>query len=94
MSLGNRYVLISPCRHEAEFMRQAIDKSAYDFVCKLNPDLLAPPRYFEILMQRMLDDTRVATCSGKSCIREGGELVFECHCDDTSLAELTPARPQ
>jgi glycosyltransferase involved in cell wall biosynthesis len=147
----NRYVLISPCRNEAAFMRQTLDsvaaqtlrpgkwiivddgstdataqilaeyaakydwisivtrpdrghravgpgvvdafysgyetfdKSSYDFVCKLDLDLLLPPRYFEILIRRMNADPRIATCSGKSYIMEGGRLRDERHGDDTSL---------
>ena len=122
MSSKSRYVLISPCRNEAAFMRQTlesvvaqslrpakwvivddgstdetpailaeyasrhawisivtradrghravgpgvvdafysgyqtIDRAEYDFVCKLDLDLLLPPRYFEILIQRMNSD--------------------------------------
>ena len=147
----SRYVLISPCRNEAAFMRQTldsvvaqslkparwvivddgstdetaailseyaalhdwisivtradrghravgpgvidafysgyetIDRNEYDFVCKLDLDLLLPPHYFEILIQRMNDDTRIATCSGKSYIYENGDLIYERHGDDTSL---------
>jgi glycosyltransferase involved in cell wall biosynthesis len=62
-----------------------IDRSSYDFVCKLDLDLILPPRYFEILIQRMNADPRIATCSGKSYIRENGGLIFERHGDDTSL---------
>lgn len=64
---------------------QTIDCSKFDFVCKLDLDLLLPPRYFEILIQRMNADPRIATCSGKSYIREDGRLVYERHGDDTSL---------
>ena len=64
---------------------QTIDRSAYDFVCKLDLDLQLPPRYFEILIQRMNSDFRVATCSGKSYIYENDRLVHERHGDDTSL---------
>jgi biofilm PGA synthesis N-glycosyltransferase PgaC len=151
MPVKSRYVLISPCRNEAVFMRQTldsvigqssrptkwvivddgstdetpailaeyasryewisivtradrghravgpgvvdafyagyqtIDRGQYDFVCKLDLDLLLPPRYFEILIQRMNSDPRIATCSGKSYIHENGRLVFERHGDDTSL---------
>ena len=151
MPFKSRYVLISPCRNEAAFMRQTldsvigqssrptrwvivddgstdetpailaeyasrnewisivtrsdrghravgpgvvdafysgyqtIDRAAYDFVCKLDLDLLLPPRYFEILIERMNSDSRIATCSGKSYIREDGQLVYERHGDDTSL---------
>jgi biofilm PGA synthesis N-glycosyltransferase PgaC len=151
MPFKSRYVLISPCRNEAAFMRQTlesvvaqslrptkwvivddgstdetpailaeyasryawisivtradrghravgpgvvdafysgyqtIDHADYDFVCKLDLDLLLPPRYFEILVQRMNSDSRIATCSGKSYIHEKGRLVYERHGDDTSL---------
>jgi biofilm PGA synthesis N-glycosyltransferase PgaC len=151
MSSKCRYVLISPCRNEGEFMRQtlesvvgqslrptrwvivddgstdetpailieyasryewisivtrtdrghravgpgvvdafysgyqAIDCGKYDFLCKLDLDLLLPPRYFEILIQRMNLDSRIATCSGKSYIRNNDQLVNERHGDDTSL---------
>ena len=64
---------------------QTIDRSAYQFVCKLDLDLRLPPRYFELLIQRMNSDSRIATCSGKSYIYENGDLVYERHGDDTSL---------
>jgi hypothetical protein len=48
-------------------------------------DLLLPPHYFEILIQRMNSDARIATCSGKSYIHENGRLIHERHGDDTSL---------
>jgi poly-beta-1,6-N-acetyl-D-glucosamine synthase len=64
---------------------QTIDRGQYDFVCKLDLDLLLPPRYFEILIQRMNSDPRIATCSGKSYISENGRLIYERHGDDTSL---------
>jgi poly-beta-1,6-N-acetyl-D-glucosamine synthase len=151
MPSKNRYVLISPCRNEAAFMRQTLDsvvaqslkparwvivddgstdetaailseyaalhdwisivtradrghravgpgvidafysgyetieRNEYDFVCKLDLDLLLPPHYFAILIQRMNEDTRIATCSGKSYIYEKGDLIYERHGDDTSL---------
>jgi hypothetical protein len=44
-----------------------------------------PQRYFEILMQRMDSNPRIATCSGKSYIERDGHLLFERHSDDTSL---------
>ena len=151
MTAGTRYVLISPCRNEASFMRQTLDSVAaqsvrptlwvivddgstdetpailaeyaarhdwikivtrgdrghravgpgvidafysgyaaiepgdYDFLCKLDLDLRLPPRYFEILMQRMAADPKIATCSGKAYIEEHGQLVDERHGDETSL---------
>jgi poly-beta-1,6-N-acetyl-D-glucosamine synthase len=65
-----------------------IDPNQYDFVCKLDLDLRLPPRYFEILMQRMAADPRIATCSGKAYIQKGGELINERHGDDTSLGMI------
>ncbi len=146
-----RYVLISPCRNEADYMRQtldsvlrqtvlptkwvivddgstdatprilaeyaaqhpwiqiitrkdrghravgpgvvdafyegyaAIDPDDFEFLCKLDLDLRLPPRYFEILIERMHADARIATCSGKAYIEEAGQLINERHGDETSL---------
>ena len=150
-SMSRRYVIISPCRNEAEFMRQTldtvvaqsvrparwvivddgstddtprilaeyaalhdwitvvtradrgrravgpgvieafyagyetIDPNDFDYLCKLDLDLNLPPRYFEILMQRMEAEPRLATCSGKAYVRKGDRLVNERHGDETSL---------
>ena len=150
-SLGRRYVLISPCRDEAAYMRQTLDTvigqsvppekwvivndgstdetplilaeyqarhpwiaivnrsnrgrravgpgvidafyagyetinpDDYDFLCKLDLDLRLPPRYFEILIERMTANPRIATCSGKAYVEENGRLVAERHGDETSL---------
>ncbi len=62
-----------------------IDPHAYDFLCKLDLDLRLPPRYFQILMSRMISNSRIATCSGKAYIEQHGRLVYERHGDDTSL---------
>jgi len=151
MPIDHRYVLISPCRDEADFIRRTLDSvvaqsirpakwiivddgssdatpqilaeyqkkhdwievltrmdrgqrsvgpgvidafyagydlvrdADYPYLCKLDLDLLLPPRYFEILMQRMEADPAIATCSGKAYIKENGVLVDERHGDDTSL---------
>ncbi|MCC5887214.1 MAG: glycosyltransferase family 2 protein [Gammaproteobacteria bacterium] len=63
----------------------AIDPHESDYLCKLDLDLRLPPRYFEILMERMEADPRIATCSGKAYVERDGGLVFERHGDDTSL---------
>lgn len=149
--MNRRYLIISPCRNEADFMRQTLDTVVaqsvrparwvivddgstdatpgilaeyaarhdwitivtrtdrgrravgpgvieafyagydsvnpddYDYLCKLDLDLNLPPRYFEILMQRMEASPRIATCSGKAYIREHGGLVNERHGDETSI---------
>lgn len=151
MDTPNQYVLISPCRNEAEYMRRTLDSVAaqslqptlwvivddgstddtpavlqeyasrhpwirivtrkdrghrsvgpgvidafyagyqtitpsdFEFMCKLDLDLELPTRYFEILMKRMAENPRIATCSGKAYVQEGDQLVPERHGDDTSL---------
>jgi hypothetical protein len=57
----------------------------YEFLCKLDLDLRIPPRYFEILIERMREKPRIGTCSGKLYIEEGGRLVFERQGDDISI---------
>lgn len=64
---------------------RTIERTQYDFVCKLDLDLRLPPRYFEVLIARMNADPRIASCSGKSYIYDGDELIYERHGDDTSL---------
>jgi glycosyltransferase involved in cell wall biosynthesis len=151
MDTPNQYVLISPCRNEAEYMRRTLDSvvaqslqptlwvivddgstddtpavlqeyaarhpwirivtrkdrghrsvgpgvidafyagyqtitpSDFEFMCKLDLDLELPTRYFEILMKRMAENPRIATCSGKAYVQQGDQLVPERHGDDTSL---------
>jgi biofilm PGA synthesis N-glycosyltransferase PgaC len=63
----------------------AIDPDAYEFVCKLDLDLDLPPRYFEILIERMRAEPRLGTCSGKAYLRDGDTLVNERHGDENSL---------
>jgi poly-beta-1,6-N-acetyl-D-glucosamine synthase len=42
-----------------------IDPTDFTYVCKLDLDLDLPPRYFEILIERMEAEPRIGTCSGK-----------------------------
>jgi glycosyltransferase involved in cell wall biosynthesis len=63
----------------------AINPDDYEFLCKLDLDLSIPKRYFEILLERMAADPKLATCSGKSYLEEHGQLVNERHGDETSL---------
>jgi len=67
------------------FGYDAIRPDDYEFICKLDLDLRLPSRYFEILMQKMTANPRIATCSGKAYNEEHGRLVAENHGDDTSL---------
>jgi glycosyltransferase involved in cell wall biosynthesis len=44
---------------------ETVDLGAFDYVCKLDMDLDLPPRYFELLMERMEREPRLGTTSGK-----------------------------
>ncbi len=58
----------------------------FDFLCKLDMDLDLPPRYFELLMQRMESDPRIGTTS-ESHVRASTEwrLVPELCGDEMSV---------
>ena len=63
-----------------------VDIGAFDFLCKLDLDLRLPGKYFEILMRRMHENPRIATCSGKSYIeKKDGSLISERHGDENSI---------
>jgi poly-beta-1,6-N-acetyl-D-glucosamine synthase len=64
---------------------ESIDPDDYAFLCKLDLDLKLPPRYFEILIERMHADPSIATCSGKAYVSDAGQLINEGHGDDMSL---------
>ena len=65
---------------------ETINPDDYDYLCKLDLDLRLQPRYFEILIERMMADSRLATCSGKCYLeKEDGTLVTERHADDVSI---------
>lgn len=153
MSPSRRYLLISPCRDEAKYLRRTLDSVAaqsvppaawvvvddgstdgtaeileeyarrlpylhvvrrtdrgrrevgpgvveafyaglktvrledFDYVCKLDMDLDLPPRYFELLMQRMEDNPRIGTTSGKPWFvpPQSTELVPEICGDEMSV---------
>jgi biofilm PGA synthesis N-glycosyltransferase PgaC len=60
-----------------------------EFVCKLDVDLILPPRYFERLLEEMARDERLGSISGKPYFRvggeESGELKSERIADDVSV---------
>jgi len=152
MEHGRRYLLISPCRDEAEFIRRTLDSVAaqstppalwlvvddgstdatpaileeyarklpylkvlrrgdrgrravgpgvieafyagletvqldqFDYLCKLDVDLDLPPRYFELLIERMEADPRLGSCSGKPHFHAAdGSLVPEALGDEMSV---------
>jgi len=64
---------------------ETINPKDYTYICKLDLDLRLPERYFEILIERMKANPKIATCSGKAYIEEGDKLVYERHGDDMSI---------
>jgi glycosyltransferase involved in cell wall biosynthesis len=72
---------------------ETVDLSMFDYVCKLDLDLVLPPRYFELLMLRMEAEPRLGTCSGKAyypgpgnaASSFAGELISEGIGDDVSV---------
>ena len=60
------------------------DLQDYAHIGKLDLDLDLPPRYFEILLDRMDGDPRIGTCSGKPYVMQGGRLVSERRSDEMS----------
>jgi len=55
-----------------------------EFVCKLDVDLILPPRYFERLLEEMAKDERLGSVSGKPYYRAGDALKSERIGDDVS----------
>ena len=64
---------------------ETITPETYDYLCKLDLDLDLPPRYFETLIERMEQNPRIGTCSGKPYIRRGDRLVSERRGDEMSV---------
>ena len=63
-----------------------IDPSQFDYVCKLDLDLDLPPRYFQTLIERMEENPRIGTCSGKPWfLGSGGRRVSEMCGDENSV---------
>lgn len=67
------------------FGLNTVDQSLYAYSCKLDLDLELPPRYFEILVERMEANPRIGTCSGKPYVLQNGELVSERRGDEMSV---------
>jgi glycosyltransferase involved in cell wall biosynthesis len=51
---------------------ETINLDEFDYICKLDLDLDIPPRYFEAMIERMEDDPRIGTCSGKPYFHRSG----------------------
>ncbi len=66
---------------------EGVDLGQFDYLCKLDMDLDLPPRYFEVLMQRMEAEPRLGTTSGKPWFihPRSGALVPEVCGDEMSV---------
>lgn len=66
---------------------ETVSLDEFDYLCKLDLDLDLPPRYFEILMDRMEKDPRLGTSSGKPYFVDPrtGALVPEVCGDEMSV---------
>lgn len=66
-----------------------VDLDAVNFVCKLDLDLDLPPRYFEILMERMEADPRLGSASGKPWFRDASGRWISEKCGDEMSVGMT-----
>lgn len=64
---------------------RAVDLSQFEFLCKLDLDLLLPPRYFEGLITLMERNPRLGTCSGKPFVTTPSGRHFEPGGDEMSV---------
>lgn len=66
---------------------EAIHIEDYNFICKLDLDLILPETYFETLVTRMNQNPRLGTCSGKPYYREKntGRMISEKCGDENSI---------
>lgn len=64
---------------------ETVNAEDYTYLCKLDLDLRLPPRYFETLIARMEENSRIATCSGKAYIEVNDQIVNERHGDEASM---------
>lgn len=65
--------------------RENIDD--YDYICKLDLDLELPPKYFEILIDKMEGNSRIGTASGKPYFIDNktGKHISELCGDENSV---------
>jgi len=66
---------------------ETVDIDQFDFLCKLDLDLVMPPQYFEVLIQKMNDNERLGNCSGKPYFidKSSGKLVSEGCGDENAI---------
>jgi biofilm PGA synthesis N-glycosyltransferase PgaC len=67
----------------------SINPEDFDYVCKLDLDLDLPPRYFETLMQKMEQNPRIGTASGKPWFAgHGARQISEMCGDENSVGMI------
>jgi len=65
---------------------ETVDLEGFEYLCKLDLDLVLPPRYFELLVARMEAEPRLGTTSGKPYFHApDGSLVPETIGDEVSV---------
>lgn len=64
-----------------------INLKDFDFLCKLDLDLIMPVRYFETLIERMHKNPRLGNCSGKPYYidKETGDFISEGCGDENAI---------
>lgn len=64
---------------------QSILVDDYEYLCKLDLDLVLPPTYFESLIEEMEKNPRLGSCSGKPYNLRDGKLINERRGDELSV---------
>lgn len=74
---------------------ETINPNDFDYLCKLDLDLDIPPRYFQTLIERMEQNPRIGTCSGKPYFRgKNNQLISEACGDEMSVGMIKFYRSQ
>ncbi|WP_226663862.1 glycosyltransferase family 2 protein [Microbulbifer aggregans] len=64
---------------------KSIRAEDYEYLCKLDLDLVLPPTYFESLIAEMEKNPRLGSCSGKPYNLRDGKLIDERRGDELSV---------
>lgn len=51
--------------------------SEWDFICKLDADVVLPLNYFEVLLNRMIQNPKIGLAGGLVYVNQNGNWVFE-----------------
>jgi glycosyltransferase involved in cell wall biosynthesis len=64
---------------------ETLNPADYDYICKLDLDLDLPQNYFRSLMERMEENPRLGTTSGKPFFTQDGKIISEMCGDENSV---------